>query len=993
MNNDLFYSKTPSVTVLDNRGLAVRNIAYHRHPDTPETTNELITYHKYDDRGFLIQSADPRMHNIGRVNFTYLTDFLGTVIRTKSIDAGISIVLNDIAGRPFMAQTGTGVDEHGVEDRTRTVIRTWHYENNSMPGRLLSVVEQMTGEQSGRVTERFIWAGGSQKEQANNLAGQCVSHYDQAGLVRMDSVALCGVPLSVTRQLLKDTTDDTDWTGENSAAWNTMLSGEENTTLTAVDSGGSVVSIIDATGNQQRVAYDVAGLLKSSWLTIKNNKEQIVVKNLIYSAAGQKLQEEHGNGVLSTYSYEKETQRLTGIKTERPAGHSIGAKVLQDLRYEYDPVGNILSSRDEAGETYFWKNQKVAPESAYVYDSLYQLVRSSGREMANISQESSNMPSGIPPLQADNSVFANYTRNYKYDAAGNLMQIRHNSPATNNTYTTNITISNRSNRAVLATLTQEPEEVDNFFTADGFQKTLMPGQSLLWSPRGELVQVTPVSRDEAVDDFERYLNDSSSQRVLKTTSTKKQNSTELQRVEYLPHVELRTTTNGNTVKERLSVLTVGEAGRAQVRVLHWETGIPDGIGNNQFRYSYDSLTGNSNLEMDGDGNVISAEEYYPFGGTAILVSRSQVEVSYKTIRYSGKERDVSGLYYYGYRYYQPWVGRWLSADPSGEQAGLNLYCFVNNNPVSYSDEEGLQPWPVSEQLRNLISKRRGRSYNLRSSTHPVYQTALRKRHLWSNNPGSLSNHILNDKDVNPFADSVTMQAQPEHDQLLAQSRASNALSRLTEPERNIINLYSQESLPFHTITLGMRELNAQEIAQGYHMGQGIELINALSRLPEYPGTTYRGAFIEKGFTYDAPGVHVTRSMTSMTAGSGDRRAWGTGDYVTTKTFFSTSAARGVAAEFIMRQRFSADFYTDTAILSISGHSGRNITELTHIEQAEVLYPAYSVFRVEGVRKGEFGLEIDLHEVNESIWNEPDIVIRDYRYGNVVKQRPSHMILH
>lgn len=399
MNNDLFYSKTPSVTVLDNRGLAVRNIAYHRHPDTPETTNELITYHKYDDRGFLIQSADPRMHNIGRVNFTYLTDFLGTVIRTQSIDAGISIVLNDIAGRPFMALAGTGVDEHGVEDRTRTVIRTWHYENNSMPGRLLSVVEQMTGEQSGRVTERFIWAGGTQKEQANNLAGQCVSHYDQAGLVRMDSVALCGVPLSVTRQLLKDTTDDTDWTGENSAAWNTMLSGEENTTLTAVDSGGSVVSIIDATGNQQRVAYDVAGLLKSSWLTIKNNKEQIVVKNLIYSAAGQKLQEEHGNGVLSTYSYEKETQRLTGIKTERPAGHSSGAKVLQDLRYEYDPVGNILSSRDEAGETYFWKNQKVAPESAYAYDSLYQLVRSSGREMANISQESSNMPSGIPPYR------------------------------------------------------------------------------------------------------------------------------------------------------------------------------------------------------------------------------------------------------------------------------------------------------------------------------------------------------------------------------------------------------------------------------------------------------------------------------------------------------------------------------------------------------------------------------------------------------------------
>nr|ULG13819.1 SppC [Serratia proteamaculans]ULG13961.1 SppC [Serratia proteamaculans]ULG16882.1 SppC [Serratia proteamaculans]ULG16991.1 SppC [Serratia proteamaculans] len=85
------------------------------------------------------------------------------------------------------------------------------------------------------------------------------------------------------------------------------------------------------------------------------------------------------------------------------------------------------------------------------------------------------------------------------------------------------------------------------------------------------------------------------------------------------------------------------------------------------------------------------EEYYPYGGTAVWTARSAVEADYKTIRYSGKERDATGLYYYGYRYYQPWVGRWLSADPAGTIDGLNLFRMVRNNPVTLMDNDGLAP--------------------------------------------------------------------------------------------------------------------------------------------------------------------------------------------------------------------------------------------------------------------------------------------------------------
>ncbi|MDX8001100.1 RHS repeat protein, partial [Xenorhabdus sp. Reich] len=503
---------------------------------------------------------------------------------------------------------------------------------------------------------------------------------------------LSGVPLSVTRRLLKDA-DNTgtvaDWQGKDTSDWSALLDTETHTTLTTADATGAVLTTTDAVGNLQRVAYDVAGLLKGSWLTVKNGQEQVIVKSLTYSAAGQKLSEEHGNGVMTTYTYEPETQRLTGIKTERPSGHAAGTRIMQDLRYKYDPVGNVLSVRNDAEETRFWRNQKVVPENTYTYDSLYQLVSATGREMANLAQQNSALPSTMIPFPSDDSIFTAYTRAYTYDTGGNLTQIRHSAPATGNNYTTRITVSDRSNRAVLSSLTEDATKVDTLFTAGGHQNQLQPGQNLLWTPRGELLKVALVIREGQPSDNEIYRYDAASQRVIKTTTQLTGGSMQTQSTLYLSGLELRTTTNGETEKEKLHVITVGEARRSQVRILHWENGKPSEINiNDQIRYSYDNLIGSSGLEVDGSGNVISQEEYYPYGGTAVWMARNQTEADYKTLRYSGKERDVTGLYYYGYRYYQPWAGRWLSADPAGTVDGLNLFRMVSNNPISFFDTDG-----------------------------------------------------------------------------------------------------------------------------------------------------------------------------------------------------------------------------------------------------------------------------------------------------------------
>ncbi|MQC09284.1 hypothetical protein C4511_18715, partial [Morganella morganii] len=196
------HKKTPSVTVLSNRGQVVRDIVYHRHPDTPDNTDERITRHQFDSRGFLKESADPRLQASGLANFRYITSLSGQVLRTESADAGTSLALNDAAGRPATSvhQIGT---ENGQDDSSRAVTQTFRYEGADSAGRPLSIAEQTAG-QNAQVTERFVYAGNSEAEKAKNLAGICTRHYDPAGLMRTDSIALTGVPLSVTRQLLKD---------------------------------------------------------------------------------------------------------------------------------------------------------------------------------------------------------------------------------------------------------------------------------------------------------------------------------------------------------------------------------------------------------------------------------------------------------------------------------------------------------------------------------------------------------------------------------------------------------------------------------------------------------------------------------------------------------------------------------------------------------------------------------------------------------------------
>lgn len=58
-------------------------------------------------------------------------------------------------------------------------------------------------------------------------------------------------------------------------------------------------------------------------------------------------------------------------------------------------------------------------------------------------------------------------------------------------------------------------------------------------------------------------------------------------------------------------------------------------------------------------------------------------------RYSGKRYDAeTGFFYFGYRYYAPEIGRWITPDPAGFVDGPNLYGYIHNRPLFYIDPDG-----------------------------------------------------------------------------------------------------------------------------------------------------------------------------------------------------------------------------------------------------------------------------------------------------------------
>ncbi|WP_310265625.1 RHS repeat-associated core domain-containing protein [Pseudomonas sp. 3296] len=610
----------------------MRQVAYLRNTVGGDVES-LVSRQCYNRAGQSIAQWDPRLFNTGSTpNLATVYSLSGQPLKVNSVDAGSGLSLPGLAGETL--QRWDGRDHH------------WRTSYDSQL-RVVAVAQNSRPD-----VETFTYADAS-ADPACNVRGQMIKHVDPAGWLELSCFNLQGAPLSETRTI---------------AEVGPFISSSTYSPL------GAVLTQTDAGGHQQHQHYDIAGQLKQVFLQLKDHEPQCVLQDAQYNAAGQIHTQVAGNGIISQWRFDPADGRLDSLKSGKP-----DEALQQNLRYFYDRTGNVLRIEDHTLTTVYGANQRVDGHRNFLYDSLYRLISASGFE-AEIPNLRPGLPTPMQPI--DSGRRYGYTEHYTYDEGNNLTTLRHQREGNN--FTQHMRIDRDSNRGV-RWKTGDPEpDFERHFDRHGNQLLLQEGtQPLSWNAHDELEKVTLLTHGNGLaDDQETYLY-SQGERVCKRYLTHTRSITHSREVLYLPGLEIHTRDDASVLHVVTLPLAFGN-----VRCLHWVSGQPDDLEPDQLRYSLDDHLGSSTHELDRDGALISLECYYPFGGTAWWAARSAVEADYKTIRYSGKEMDRSGLYYYGARYYAPWLQRWVSADPGGAVDGLNLYAMVNNNPIVFIDPDG-----------------------------------------------------------------------------------------------------------------------------------------------------------------------------------------------------------------------------------------------------------------------------------------------------------------
>jgi insecticidal toxin complex protein TccC len=648
--------------------LAIRSVAYCQHPDKPDVEPR-ITRQIFDEAGREVAAWDPRLWGLApKPNLSTVYALSGQVLLTDSVDAGWQLNLCNDAGsqRSFW-------DERGSQ---------CHREFDDLQ-RPVALTEQAFGEQL-QVVERWTYADATESFAQHNQCGQLIRHDDPGGGQFLGDYGWSGAVLEESRRFLIEL-DAPDWPLLLDAR-DELLEEKAYVTRYALNPTGEVQRQIDAAGNAQTFHFNVAGKSSATWLLQSGEGQhpQCLVSEIRYNAQDQIESETAGNGVVSSVDYSPEDGRLL-----RLFAGVVGQQPLQDLNYAYDPVGNIVELEDKCQTVSHFNGQRIDPVSRYRYDSLYQLVEAKGWEVSKPSHGPA-LPD-LLPVPLDPAQRRNYTQTFTYDAAGNLIT-RHHSGAPGFSMFT----SARSNRSLAqlddGSLPGEAQITLGFDTA-GNQLELQRGQAMTWNVRNELRRVTLVQRGAEVDDFECYVYDQPGHRLRKTQISRASGQTLTTEVRYLPGLEIHCEVGG---VER-HVVSV-DAGRNQVRLLHW----PAGAESDQWRYSLGDHLGSSSMELDESAGILSQEYFYAFGGTACWAGKSTLTAKYKSIRYSSKERDSTGLYYYGFRYYAPWLQRWVNPDPAGFIDGFNMFLFAVNNPVRYIDSNGLVRGEAGADTKSLL---------------------------------------------------------------------------------------------------------------------------------------------------------------------------------------------------------------------------------------------------------------------------------------------------
>lgn len=667
------HAGTPTVVHLDVWGRAAVSVDHCRQPTDGEPTDEPHpTWTRLDLPGNEREMVDP----LGRLVVRHDYDLVGNPIRQAGMESGERWTLLDVGGSPWYAWDTRGHRLRSTYDELRRPIGTYLATD-------AADTEILVG--------RIRYGESHPEPEARNLRTRVREIFDGAGVVTNHGYDFKGNLLRTSRRLAAQFATEPDWSED------VPLEERTFTVETRYDALDRPIDVVSPDGSRTAYTYNEANLLDRVEVNAADGERLASVTEIRYDAKGQRARVGYGNGVRATYEYDPLTSRLVRLRTSREDD------ALQDLSYTHDPVGNITRIRDRARDAVFFRNTRVTADADYTYDSRYRLVAATGREhlgQTGPEPTSAGDASRVGLLHpGDGAAMGRYRQEYRYDPAGNLQAVRHRGsdpehPGWTREYTYQdpslLEPERHGNRLTQARV---GATVDPYTYDAGGNVVSMPHLPRMRWDHADQLRATESQVAEGTPETTWYCYDADGLRIRKVTtrhaSGEQPGSRRAERV-YLGDFEVyrEYSGDGETVTRERNTLHVADDERRVVAVETRTVG-EDPAPGPLVRYQYADHLGSSVLELDDAAQVISCEEYYPYGSTSYQAVRSQTEVRNR-VRFNGRERDEeSGLCYHGARYYAPWLGRWTAPDPAGTEAGVNLYMFVRGRPTAFRDPAGM----------------------------------------------------------------------------------------------------------------------------------------------------------------------------------------------------------------------------------------------------------------------------------------------------------------
>jgi RHS repeat-associated protein len=485
------------------------------------------------------------------------------------------------------------------------------------------------------------------------------------------------------------------------------------------DSFGRLLQLVYPDGETISYGFDGGGLLASASSVRPATRHtpletETYLASLRYDEFGSRVAEQLGNGVTTAYAYDPLTRRLAHTQTVTPQGN-----ILQAISYAYDRVGNLLSENNGRPPS---TNKSSGPISySFQYDALDRLIGAQGTADAK------------PNLGDKFFSTFNYSDIHNMTRNVQVRQLLHGPGGTGN-----IDLPNDSNHDFTylyqgagphrATQIGDQHLVYDLNGNTAFQCQAAIGQTCAGSTDvnggqsvsnqqlrtytwGEDNQLRS-SADQGTNNPVRFLYDAAGQRVAKFSNGDGSHEASIGQF-FTVQGEHNITKHIFAGSLRLASKTMADADEVDfLQAAVTGSAVcgggslppcqtqpePAGQLSAETYYFHPDHLGSNSWITDHVGNIHEHLEFFPYGDVwreFNIDFAPGPQPNIPSFLFTGKEFDPeTGLTYFGARYYDSKLARWISNDPallraeSHEPSDLSGYLYGGAHPLRYVDPDG-----------------------------------------------------------------------------------------------------------------------------------------------------------------------------------------------------------------------------------------------------------------------------------------------------------------